>query len=94
LIARPRKIVYVTPGLGVGGAEAMLTLLTTAKPGVADEITIVSLLPAEAHVERLCAAGVTVIELRFNRAIGVFRGLLRLAKLIARTHPDIVQGWM
>jgi glycosyltransferase involved in cell wall biosynthesis len=94
LIARPRKIVYVTPGLGVGGAEAMLTLLTTAKPGVADEITIVSLLPAEAHVERLCAAGVTVIELRFNRAVGVFRGLIRLAKLIARTHPDIVQGWM
>ena len=48
--ARPRKIVYVTAGLRGGGAEAMLTRLATAKPAVADEITVVSLLPAEAHV--------------------------------------------
>jgi glycosyltransferase involved in cell wall biosynthesis len=91
---RPRKIVYVTAGLRGGGAEAMLTRLVTAKPGVADEITVVSLLPAEAHVGRLRAAGVTVVELRFDRIGGVAAGLVKLAKLIAKTRPDIVQGWM
>jgi glycosyltransferase involved in cell wall biosynthesis len=91
---RPHRIIYVTAGLGIGGAEAMLTLLATARPGVADEITIVSLLPAQAHLQRLRAAGVTVIELRFDRAGGVLISLIKLAKLIAQSKPDIVQGWM
>jgi glycosyltransferase involved in cell wall biosynthesis len=96
---RPRKIVYVTAGLGGGGAEAMLTRLVTARPSIADEITVVSLLAAQAHianqhVERLRAGGVTVIELDFGRALGVAEGLLRIARLIAATEPDIVQGWM
>jgi glycosyltransferase involved in cell wall biosynthesis len=96
---RLRKIVYVTAGLRGGGAEAMLTRLVTAQPSVADEITVVSLLPAEAHianphVERLRAGGVAVIELDFGRPRGLAAGLFRLARLIATTKPDIVQGWM
>jgi glycosyltransferase involved in cell wall biosynthesis len=94
VIPRPGKILYVTAGLRGGGAEAMLARLATATPGVADEIIVVSLLPAEAHVERLRAAGVTVVELDFDRAAGVARGLVELARLIAARRPDIVQGWM
>jgi glycosyltransferase involved in cell wall biosynthesis len=91
---RPRKIVYVTAGLRGGGAEAMLTRLATAQPGVADEITLVSLLPAGGHTERLVAGGVTVVELQFDRVGGAAAGLVKLAKLIADSRPDIVQGWM
>jgi glycosyltransferase involved in cell wall biosynthesis len=91
---RPRKIVYVTAGLRGGGAEAMLTRLATAQPGIADEITLVSLLPAEGHIERLVAGGVTVVELQFDRVGGAAAGLVKLAKLIADSRPDIVQGWM
>jgi glycosyltransferase involved in cell wall biosynthesis len=91
---RPRKIVYVTAGLRGGGAEAMLTRLATAQPGVADEITLVSLLPAEGHIDRLVAGGVTVVELQFDRVGGAAAGLVKLAKLIADSRPDIVQGWM
>ena len=91
---RPRKILYVTAGLRGGGAEAMLTRLVTAQPGLADEITLVSLLPAEGHVDRLIAGGVRVLELQFDKMGGVAAGLLKLAKLIANSRPDIVQGWM
>jgi glycosyltransferase involved in cell wall biosynthesis len=94
VIPRPGKILYVTAGLRGGGAEAMLTRLATATPGVADEIIVVSLLPAEAHIDRLRAAGVTVAEFNFERATGVARGLVELARLIAARRPDIVQGWM
>jgi glycosyltransferase involved in cell wall biosynthesis len=94
VIARPRKIIYVTTDLRVGGAEAMLTRLAVARPAVADEITVVSLLPAEAHVERLRAAGIAVIELNFKSAGGLISGLFGIAKLIAHGKPDIVQGWM
>src|SRR6476469_2507469 len=91
---RPRKILYVTAGLRGGGAEAMLTRLVTAQPGLADEITLVSLLPAEGHIERLIAGCVRVLELQFDKMGGVAAGLLKLAKLIADSRPDIVQGWM
>src|SRR5437763_7710691 len=91
---RPRKILYVTAGLRGGGAEAMLTRLVTAQPSLADEITLVSLIPADGHIERLIAGGVTVVELQFDRVGGVAAGLLRLAKMIADSRPDIVQGWM
>ena len=91
---RPRKVLYVTAGLRGGGAEAMLTRLASAQPGVADDVTIVSLLPAEAHMERLSAGGVTVVELRFDKAGGIATGLFKLASLIAERQPDIVQGWM
>jgi glycosyltransferase involved in cell wall biosynthesis len=94
VIRRPRKILYVTAGLRGGGAEAMLARLATARPGVADEITIASLLPAEAHMERLNAAGVTVVELGFDKAAGIPTGLFKLARLIAESRPDVVQGWM
>ena len=64
--SRPRKIVYVTTDLRIGGAEAMLTRMAIARPPLADDITVVSLLPAEAYVDRLRAAGVTVVELGFD----------------------------
>jgi glycosyltransferase involved in cell wall biosynthesis len=91
---RPRSILYVTTGLGVGGAEAMLARLATAQPGLADRITIVSLLPAEAHLEELRAAGIEVIELGFDTAVGALAGVYRLARLIAGRRPEVVQGWM
>src|SRR5215831_3857621 len=94
VIARPRKIIYVTTVLRIGGAEAMLTRLAAARPAVADDITVVSLLPAEAYVERLRAGGIPLIELNFKSPGGLVSGLLRIAKLIMDGRPDIVQGWM
>jgi glycosyltransferase involved in cell wall biosynthesis len=92
---RPAKIVYVTSDLFIGGgAEAMLVRLVTATPAVADEIIVVSLLPGDSHVERLRAAGITVIQLDFGGAAGIASGLRRLARLIADAAPQIVQGWM
>jgi glycosyltransferase involved in cell wall biosynthesis len=94
VIARPRKIIYVTTVLRIGGAEAMLTRLAAARPAVADDITVVSLLPAEAYVERLRAAEIPLIELNFKSPGGLVSGLLGIAKLIRDGRPDIVQGWM
>jgi glycosyltransferase involved in cell wall biosynthesis len=72
----------------------MLARLATARPGVADEITVASLLPADAHMQRLNAAGVAVVELRFDKPTGIATGLFKLGRLIAESRPEIVQGWM
>lgn len=92
---RPRTIFYVTTDLFIGGgAEGMLARLLTAEPRLADAIIVVSLLPGESHAERLRQAGITVHQLDFGSARGIASGLVRLARLIASSKPDIVQGWM
>jgi glycosyltransferase involved in cell wall biosynthesis len=91
---RPRKLLFVTTDLRTGGAEAMLTRIATARPGLADEVIVASLLPAEAYVEILRGAGVSVVELHFDRLRGAVSSVIALARLIARHRPDIVQGWM
>jgi glycosyltransferase involved in cell wall biosynthesis len=92
---RPRKIVFVTTDLFIGGgAESMLSRLVTAAPRLAEEITIVSLLPGESHTAQLRQAGINVVELAFNTTHGIAAGLIQLAKLISRSRPEIVQGWM
>src|SRR4051794_4412366 len=91
---RPRRILHVITDLYLAGAETMLARLVAARPGLADETTVVSLLPDGFHAEGLRAAGATVIELNFRTPAGIVGGTLRLARLIAQTRPDIIQGWM
>lgn len=91
---RPRKIIHVITGLGLGGAEAMLTRIVTIKPALADETIIVSLLPGGKYIDVLRAFGIPVVALEFKRIVGAIAGMFRLARLIAAERPDIVQGWM
>jgi glycosyltransferase involved in cell wall biosynthesis len=92
---RPRKIIYVTTDLLIGGgAESMLARMVTANPRLADEITVVSLRPGESHTDRLRAAGIPFVQLNFDTTGGIASGLVKLAKLIRDSRPEIVQGWM
>ncbi len=96
MIARPRRILYVTTDLFIGGgAEGMLTRMVSAHPRLVDDIIVVSLrLGLPSYAEQLRRDGVTVVELDFEKIGGITSGLRRLAGLIAETRPDIVQGWM
>ena len=96
MTARPRRILYVTTDLFIGGgAEGMLTRMVSAHPRLADDIIVVSLrLGLPSYAEQLRRDGVTVVELDFEKLGGIASGLGRLARLIAATKPDIVQGWM
>jgi glycosyltransferase involved in cell wall biosynthesis len=91
---RPRRILHVITDLYVGGAETMLTRLITARPGAAEESCVVSLLPDGPLARDLRAAGIPVCELNFRKPLGALTGMARLARLIAKSKPDIVQGWM
>jgi len=72
--------------------EAMLAGLAIVQPRLANEITVVSLLPVEAFRDELRRAGVTVVEFDFSSAKGIASKLVRLARLISAQQPDIVQG--
>src|SRR3954451_14291437 len=90
----PRRILHVITDLYLAGAESTLARLATAKPALPQETIVVSLLPDGFHAAPLRAAGATVVELNLRKISGIVAGMLGLARLIARTKPDIVQGWM
>lgn len=105
-VEAPRpKVMHVITGLGQGGAERMLTRLVLAaakpqaKPGLAsrDDLlppVVVSLVPGGENAAALEAAGVPVFDLGMRRGRPSLPALLRLACLIRRERPDVIQSWM
>jgi len=87
------RVLHVIAGLETGGAETMLaTLATRRPPGLAQSVA--TLIPGGAQAERIAAAGIPLTSLGMRRSRPTLGGLMRLARLIRATAPDIVQGWM
>jgi glycosyltransferase involved in cell wall biosynthesis len=83
----------VIPGLGLGGAEAMLTSLATAS-GRRTAPIVVDLLSGGVHSGRLRAAGIPIYELGVRGPVSFLVALRKLVRLIRELRPDVVQGWM
>jgi glycosyltransferase involved in cell wall biosynthesis len=88
-----RHVLHVITSLDIGGAEGMLSSLATA-PGQDIEHSVVSLRSGGFHAGPLRAAGVRVEELGLTPRRPDPRALWRLAGLIRKTRPDVVQGWL
>ena len=88
------RVLHVISGLGVGGAETVLTQLATtlATRGMAQYV--VSLSGAAPLASRLEAGGVPLMRLDLARTTGLAVALPRLIGLARRFRPDVVQGWM
>ena len=87
-------VMHVITGLGIGGAESMLAALASAEAAAGAPPDVVSLTPGGPMAARLRAAGVTVTDLAMAPGRPDPRGVLRLARLIRRRRPAVVQGWM
>lgn len=85
------RIVHVTSGLGVGGAETMLyRLLSGMANNENQEHLVITLTPGCKFEFDSIGVQVTVVDLK---QLGVL-GLLTLRRIIHSMRPDIVQGWM
>lgn len=91
---RPLRILHVITGLGVGGAETMLSRLTTMAPAGDLDQRVVSLTPGGSVRARLEQAGAAVSDLGMTRAMPSPLAILRLARIVRDFRPDVVQGWM
>lgn len=87
------KIVHLIVGLGTGGAETMLSHLVSDRRPEINHI-VVSLTDRGTHGPRLEALGIPVHTLGLRRAISAPLRIPRLAALIRRLEPDLIQGWM
>ncbi len=90
----PRQILHVITGLDQGGAETMLIKLVIAMDRRRFHNQVVSLLGDGALGADLRAAGIEVLGLDLRRGSADPRALFRLAALMRRLRPDLVQTWL
>lgn len=87
------RVTHVIAGLETGGAEMMLLKLIGASQG---RVThhVISLTGPGTLGSRIERAGATVTALHLGGPLQSLLALPRLATLLKRTNPSLVQGWM
>lgn len=87
-------VLHVIGGLGVGGAERMLTALVAAPRPQPHPQAVADLFQGGALAAEIRAAGVAVHEFGLGGPLGVPRAVMALARLIRALRPAVVQTWM
>lgn len=88
------RILYVTTGLGVGGAERALERLLPALAARGFTLAVVSLREPQPVGARLRELGIEVHELGMKPSRPSLAGLIRLWRVVRRFRPNVLQGWM
>jgi glycosyltransferase involved in cell wall biosynthesis len=88
------KLVVVTTGLGIGGAEMMLLKLLERIDRQRFSPQVISLMDKGPIGARIEALGVPVYALRMPPGQPSLAGMYHLHKLIVRLLPDLIHGWM
>jgi glycosyltransferase involved in cell wall biosynthesis len=92
LIRTRHQILWITTGLGTGGAERMLTQLITGLSGY--QHTVISLTIGGKYIEPIRATGATVHTLDMPAGKPTLTALWRLFRLAKQIKPDTTMGWM
>ncbi|MBN1428635.1 MAG: glycosyltransferase [Anaerolineae bacterium] len=88
------KITHLITDLDTGGAEMMLARLVTHMDSKQFTNTVISLTDLGTLGEQIAALGVPVFALGMRPGVPDPRGLARLANLLRREKPDILQTWL
>lgn len=94
MTARPTRILLLTTGLNLGGAEAQLVALAGALRARGWTVHVVSMIEPRHHVAELHGTGVTVASLGMRPGLPDPRALFRLAAEVRRFAPDVVHSHM
>lgn len=88
------RALFVTTGLGTGGAERMLVKLLESLSLHGVESRVISLLDAGTQGDAIRGCGIAVDELAVNSLAGMLFAPFRIVRTMWTFRPDIVQGWM
>lgn len=87
-------VVHVIAGLGLGGAERMLANLVSAPRPQPLRQTVINLLGDGALGNTIKDAGVSLHTLNIRHPADAPLGVRRLAGLLRKLAPDVIQSWM
>jgi glycosyltransferase involved in cell wall biosynthesis len=89
-----RRIAHIITGLNVGGAEMMLLRLLERTDRARFTPEVFTLIPGGALVEKVHHLGIPVHSVGMARGIPNPASILRLAGMLRRFAPDVVQTWL
>lgn len=88
-------ILHVISGLGVGGAEKMLTELVSNLQARGLEQYVVSLSSGGKYRDELkTVIGENCVELNVRQPADLFATVAKLRQLVRKARPAVIQGWM
>jgi glycosyltransferase involved in cell wall biosynthesis len=87
-------VVHVITGLEIGGAEMLLLELCREETRRGRRYSVASLISDGPMRARFAQSGIDVLGLGMKRGEFFAPGLVKLARLIRRVRPRIVQGWL
>jgi glycosyltransferase involved in cell wall biosynthesis len=88
------RVMHVISGLDTGGAEAFLVQLAAGLKARGFAQDVVSVTTLGAHAATLQAQDIPVHALNVGSLPGAMAAVGRLAALVRKTRPDVMQGWM
>lgn len=87
-------VLFVTTGLGSGGAEMMLCNIIAGLDPLRFRSSVISLTAGGKHEEILRRRGVGLASLGMRPGRPSPAALWRLARLLRAAKPDVIAGWM
>jgi glycosyltransferase involved in cell wall biosynthesis len=88
------KLIHIITGLNTGGAEMMLCKLLSKMNQEKFEIKVISLTDIGPVGGKIKQLGIPVIGLGMQRGVPNPFFILKLAKILRKENPDILQTWM
>ena len=89
-----KKIVFITSGIGIGGAEKQLAILARGLMARQYQVTIISLSTDAKNDILPDFQTLTTIQYDFETGRKLPHSILGLRSILYENNPDIVQGWM
>ena len=89
-----KRLLYVSTGLGRGGAETQVVALARTFRARGWDVRVVTLIPPAAFADELAAAGVPVVSLGMRRGRPTLGGLLAYVRLVRDWRPDVIHAHM
>lgn len=89
-----QNILFVTTGLGYGGAETQLVRLAVGLGSRGWRVQVVSMLPPQAFLYELEQASIPVHSLSMRRGVPDPRGLFRLMGILRHERPVILTSFL
>jgi len=88
------RVLHLVNSVGLGGAEELLKRLTIALKKDGFDQIVVPIIPGGSLTPEFEKAGIPVKTLDVRGPFSAVRGLFRLAGMIRREKPDLIQTWM
>lgn len=88
------NVTWITTGLGTGGAEMMLCALIAASDATRFRHSVISLIAGGKYAAQLEGMGVDLCTLGMKPGRPGPVALLKLARAVRHSAPDVLMGWM